>query len=80
MRAEATYKTDHIELTFEGEIVDYEEGSLIEDIKCVEFQLFGITVDLTTLPEDVQAAVLQIAYDDAEFEPSDSSDFDDIDD
>ena len=80
MRAEAIYETDDIKLTFDGEIMDYEEGSEVEDIKCLEFQLFGITVDLATLPEEVQARILEIAYNDGEFEPSDSSDLDDIDD
>lgn len=80
MRAEAIYETDDIKLTFEGEIMDYEEGSEVEDIKCIEFQLFGIAIDLTTLPEAVQAAILRLAYDDGEFEPSASSDSDDIDD
>lgn len=80
MRAEATYEAGHIELTFEGEIEEYEEGNEVTDIKCIEAKFFDCAVDLDTLPDPVQAAILAIGNTEVEFEPSDSSNFDDIDD
>lgn len=80
MRAEATYETDHIELTFEGEIEEYEEGNEVTNIKCIEVKLFDCAVDLDSLPDALQAAILDIGNTGVEFDPSDSSDFDDIDD
>lgn len=80
MRAEATYETDDIKLTFEGEIEEYEEGNEVTNIKCIEAKFFDCVVDLDTLPDPVQAAILAIGNTEVEFEPSDSSDFDDIDD
>lgn len=80
MRAEAIYETDHIELAFEGEIEEHEEGNLLANIKCIEVKFFDCAVDLDTLPDAVQAAILEIGNTEVEFDPSDSSDFDDIDD
>ena len=80
MRAEATYETGHIELTFEGEIEEYEEGNEVTNIKCIEAKFFDCAVDLDTLPDALQAAILEIGHNGVEFEPRDSSEFDDIDD
>lgn len=79
MKATAIYESDDLILKFEADLQEYEEGDEIENITCTYVNILGTEHDFDTIPEALQAAILAEA-DELEFESTDSSDADDIDD
>jgi hypothetical protein len=75
-----TYENEDVRVVFSGDDNGEIEFPNVENVRVEELSILGVDkVELTALPEALQAAILALA-DHADWEPVDSSEMDDIDD
>lgn len=77
--AYATYDGDDITIEFSGDLEEHVEGNIVQNITVEKVMILGVECDWSAIQEheELEAAFLA-KVDELEFEPSDSSDYDDL--